>query len=52
MLEHVGHSLKSLDRGAGGMDETTDFEELASRVRTQSDDAAGSDTDRVTIRSF
>ncbi|WP_049891361.1 hypothetical protein [Natronococcus amylolyticus] len=34
------------------MDESTDFEELASRVRTQSEDAAGSDTDRVTIRSF
>ncbi|WP_306054016.1 hypothetical protein [Natronococcus wangiae] len=34
------------------MDTSTDFEELASRVRTQSKDAAGSDTDRVTIRSF
>ncbi|TYL38392.1 hypothetical protein CV102_11295 [Natronococcus pandeyae] len=34
------------------MDTSTDFEELASRVRTQSEDAAGSDTDRVTIRSF
>ena len=34
------------------IDATTDFEELAARVRTQSGDAAGSDTDRVTIRSF
>ncbi|WP_293029804.1 hypothetical protein [Natronococcus sp.] len=34
------------------MDESTDFEELASRIRTQSQDAAGSGTDRVTIRSF
>lgn len=34
------------------MDEDTDFEELIDRVRTQSEDAAGSDTDRVTIRSF
>ncbi|ELY65345.1 hypothetical protein [Natronococcus jeotgali] len=34
------------------MDEDTDFEELTDRVRTQSEDAAGSDTDRVTIRSF
>ncbi|WP_049928209.1 hypothetical protein [Halopiger goleimassiliensis] len=35
-----------------GIDSSTDFEELASRVRTQSSDAAGSDTDRVTMRSF
>lgn len=34
------------------MDEHTDFEEIASRARTQSDDASGSDTERVTIRSF
>lgn len=34
------------------MDSNTDFEELVDRVRTQSEDAAGSDTDRVTIRSF
>lgn len=34
------------------MDASTDFEELTSRVRTQSEDAAGSDTNRVTIRSF
>ncbi|AGB38162.1 hypothetical protein [Natronococcus occultus] len=34
------------------MDSATDFEELVDRVRTQSEDAAGSDTDRVTIRSF
>ena len=34
------------------IDSSTDFEELASRVRTQSSDAAGSDTDRVTIRSL
>lgn len=34
------------------IDSSTDFAELASRVRTQSGDAAGSDTERVTIRSF
>ncbi|MEY7848975.1 hypothetical protein AB7C87_07175 [Natrarchaeobius sp. A-rgal3] len=34
------------------MDSSTDFEELTSRVRTQSSDAAGSDTERVTIRSL
>ncbi|ELY41835.1 hypothetical protein [Natronorubrum tibetense] len=31
---------------------TTDFEELSARLRTQSSDAPGSDTARVTIRSF
>lgn len=34
------------------MDSSTDFEELSARVRTQSEDAAGSDTERVTIRSL
>lgn len=34
------------------MDEHTDFEEVASRARTYSGDAPGSDTERVTIRSF
>ncbi|WP_193363536.1 hypothetical protein [Halobiforma nitratireducens] len=29
-----------------------DLEELTDRVRTQSDDAPGSDTERVTIRSL
>ncbi|GAB7019409.1 hypothetical protein [Halostagnicola sp. A-GB9-2] len=34
------------------MDSSTDFEELSARMRTQSEDAAGSDTERVTIRSL
>ncbi|ELY53678.1 hypothetical protein [Natronolimnohabitans innermongolicus] len=34
------------------IDAATDFEELAARLRTQSDRAPGSDTDRVTIRSL
>lgn len=51
MPELAGHSVKDADGGVRTM-ESTDFEELASRVRTQSEDAAGSDTDRVTIRSF
>ncbi|RQH01759.1 hypothetical protein [Natrarchaeobius oligotrophus] len=34
------------------MDSSTDFAALVSRVRTQSKDAAGSDTERVTIRSL
>ncbi len=34
------------------LDAETDFEELAARVRTQSQQAPGSDTDRVTIRSL
>ncbi|WP_049921525.1 hypothetical protein [Halopiger djelfimassiliensis] len=34
------------------IDATTDFEELSARVRTQSQRAPGSDTERVTIRSF
>ncbi|OAQ52246.1 hypothetical protein HTG_11535 [Natrinema mahii] len=34
------------------LDPETDFEELAARVRTQSQQASGSDTDRVTIRSL
>ncbi|WP_247002862.1 hypothetical protein [Halosolutus gelatinilyticus] len=34
------------------IDAETDFEELASRIRTQSADAPGSDTERATIRSF
>ncbi len=34
------------------MDSSTDFEELSARVRTQSEDAAGSDTERVTVRSL
>ncbi|TYT60793.1 hypothetical protein [Natrialba swarupiae] len=34
------------------MDSSTDFVELASRIHTQSCDAAGSDTERVTIRSL
>ncbi|ELY61400.1 hypothetical protein C491_01042 [Natronococcus amylolyticus DSM 10524] len=50
--ELAGHTIKDADGGVRTMDESTDFEELASRVRTQSEDAAGSDTDRVTIRSF
>ncbi|MDG5820107.1 hypothetical protein [Natronococcus sp. A-GB7] len=52
MPELAGHTIKDADGGVGTMDESTDFEELASRVRTQSEDAAGSDTDRVTIRSL
>ncbi|MFC4439539.1 MULTISPECIES: hypothetical protein [Natrialbaceae] len=44
--------MKDAADGPSTMDTSTDFEELASRVRTQSKDAAGSDTDRVTIRSF
>ena len=44
--------MKDAANGSSSMDASTDLEELASRVRTQSDDAAGSDTDRVTIRSF
>jgi hypothetical protein len=44
--------MKDVDGGVRTVDESTDFEELASCVRTQSEDAAGSDTDRVTIRSF
>ncbi|WP_436345976.1 hypothetical protein [Natronorubrum sp. FCH18a] len=34
------------------IDAATDFEELSARLRTQSDDAPGSDTEHVTIRSF
>lgn len=34
------------------MDESTDFGEVASRARTHSEKAPGSDTERVTIRSF
>ncbi|MFP8952750.1 hypothetical protein ACLI4Z_07235 [Natrialbaceae archaeon A-arb3/5] len=34
------------------MDSSTDFEELAARIRTQSKDAAGFDAERVTVRSF
>ncbi|WP_339105699.1 hypothetical protein [Haloterrigena salinisoli] len=34
------------------IDAATDFEELAARLRTQSDNAPGSDTERVTIRSL
>ena len=34
------------------IDAATDFEELSARLRTQSSDAPGSDTARVTIRSF
>jgi len=34
------------------IDESTDFEELSARLRTQSAEAPGSDTDRVTIRSL
>lgn len=36
----------------GTIDSDTDFEELVDRVRTQSADAPGSDTERVTIRSL
>ncbi|WP_255170584.1 hypothetical protein [Natrononativus amylolyticus] len=34
------------------MDSSTDFDELVTQIRTQSKDAPGSDTDRVTIRSY
>lgn len=34
------------------IDDTTDFEELSARLRTQSANAPGSDTERVTIRSL
>jgi hypothetical protein len=34
------------------IDAETDFEELTARIRTQSQQAPGSDTDRVTIRSL
>lgn len=34
------------------IDTGTDFEELSARLRTQSEEAPGSDTARVTIRSF
>ena len=34
------------------IDAATDFEELSARLRTQSDNAPGSDTERVTIRSL
>lgn len=34
------------------LDAETDFEELTARVRTQSQQAPGSDTERVTIRSL
>lgn len=34
------------------IDTSTDFEELSARLRTQSDNAPGSDTERVTIRSL
>ncbi len=34
------------------MDSSVDFTELVDRIRTQSKDAPGSDTERVTIRSF
>ncbi|SEW15701.1 hypothetical protein [Natrinema salifodinae] len=34
------------------LDPETDFEELTARVRTQSQQAPGSDTERVTIRSL
>lgn len=34
------------------MDADTDFEEVAARARTHSEEAPGSDTERVTIRSF
>ena len=34
------------------IDTSTDFEELSARLRTQSSEAPGSDTERVTIRSL
>ncbi|RZH68155.1 hypothetical protein [Natrinema altunense] len=34
------------------IDAETDFEDLTARIRTQSQQAPGSDTERVTIRSF
>ena len=34
------------------IDDATDFEELSARLRTQSENAPGSDTERVTIRSL
>ena len=34
------------------MDSSVDFQRLVDRIRTQSKDAPGSDTERVTIRSF
>ncbi|AEH38094.1 hypothetical protein [Halopiger xanaduensis] len=44
--------MGSSTSGDPPIDTGTDFEELSARLRTQSDNAPGSDTERVTIRSL
>ncbi|GAB3671015.1 hypothetical protein [Halopiger thermotolerans] len=44
--------MGSSTSGDPPIDTGTDFEELAARLRTQSAEAPGSDTERVTIRSL
>lgn len=44
--------MKGLDGDPYAMDEIDDFERLTERIRTHSHEASGSDTERVTMRSF
>lgn len=44
--------MGSSTSGDAPIDSATDFEELSARLRTQSSEAPGSDTERVTIRSL
>lgn len=44
--------MKDLRIDARGMDEIDDLGRLAERIRTHSGEASGSDTERVTMRSF
>lgn len=44
--------MKGLDGDSSPMDAIDDFEALAERIRTHSREASGSDTERVTMRSF
>ncbi|MFC6716406.1 hypothetical protein ACFQGT_19895 [Natrialbaceae archaeon GCM10025810] len=44
--------MGSSTSGDAPIDSRTDFEELSARLRTQSSEAPGSDTERVTIRSL
>lgn len=44
--------MKGLDGDPYAMDAIDDFGRLAERIRTHSQEASGSDTERVTMRSF
>jgi hypothetical protein len=48
----AGGSVKGLHVDVRSMEGIDDFERLAERIRTHSREASGSDTERVTMRSF